>query len=109
MFLVGVFLDEREPADPAPERLDFSTSENYSTLSPLIGQVFFIGDGRSASGARAAGDGAGEGDAALPWVCGRGGVQRRSVCVQRQQRFVAGTVDGVSRRCCLVRWRPAPP
>ena len=51
MFLVGVFLDEREPSDPAPERLDFSTTENYTTLSPLIAQVFFIGDGRTSSGA----------------------------------------------------------
>ncbi|MBL0158070.1 MAG: hypothetical protein IPP47_13350 [Bryobacterales bacterium] len=51
MFLVGVFLDEREPADPAPDRIDLSTTENLATYSPLIGQVFYIGDGRSAGGA----------------------------------------------------------
>ncbi|MGJ5818429.1 BACON domain-containing protein [Paludibaculum fermentans] len=51
MFLVGVFLDEREPADPAPDRIDLSATENLAGYSPVLGQVFFIGDGRSAGGA----------------------------------------------------------
>lgn len=53
MFLVGVFLDSTEPSDPAPARLDFSSSslgENFSSLSPLLGQLFFIGDGLTGTG-----------------------------------------------------------
>ncbi len=53
MFLVGVYLDDREPQDPAPARLNFSTNDSYSSLSPLIGQVFFIGDGLTGAGAGA--------------------------------------------------------
>lgn len=45
MFLVGVFLTDEEPADPAPERLDFSENEDYELLEPEIAQVFLIGDG----------------------------------------------------------------
>jgi hypothetical protein len=53
MFLVGVFLDDNEPVDPAPARLDFSPSqlgEGFVALSPQVGQVFFIGDGLSGTG-----------------------------------------------------------
>lgn len=50
MFLVGVFLDDSEPADPAPERLNFTGADNFLTLSPLLGQVFFIGDGLTGTG-----------------------------------------------------------
>jgi hypothetical protein len=45
MFLVGVFLTRKAPADPAPPRLDFSQGENFKKLSPKIAQTFFIGDG----------------------------------------------------------------
>ncbi len=45
MFFVGVFLSDAEPADPAPERLDFNGKEDFEFLEPLIGQTFFIGDG----------------------------------------------------------------
>jgi len=45
MFLVGVFLTNEEPMDPAPERLDFTDGEDFDLLAPEIGQVFFIGDG----------------------------------------------------------------
>lgn len=45
MFLVGVFLTDDEPADPAPERLDFTDHEDFETLEPEIAQVFLIGDG----------------------------------------------------------------
>ncbi|MFO1484723.1 MAG: LamG-like jellyroll fold domain-containing protein [Verrucomicrobiaceae bacterium] len=52
--LVGVFLDESQPAS-APERLDFSAGapalgENFTTLTPALGQVFFIGDGLTSGG-----------------------------------------------------------
>jgi hypothetical protein len=47
MFLVGVFLNDDEPSDPAPERLIFTEeSDDFPTLSPEINQTFFIGDGR---------------------------------------------------------------
>ena len=45
MFLVGVFLTDVEPPDPAPERLDFTDNEDFAELAPEIGQTFFIGDG----------------------------------------------------------------
>lgn len=44
-FLVGVFLTDEEPADPAPERLDFTESEDLEVLEPEVAQVFLIGDG----------------------------------------------------------------
>ncbi|MEI4232558.1 VPLPA-CTERM sorting domain-containing protein [Roseovarius sp. D22-M7] len=46
--LLGVFLDEMLPtATSAPASLDFSSeaSQSYSSLSPLLKQIFFIGDG----------------------------------------------------------------
>jgi hypothetical protein len=53
MFLVGVFLGDAEPQDPAPPRLDFSETaltEHFLSLSPRLGQVFFIGDGLTETG-----------------------------------------------------------
>lgn len=54
MFLAGVFLDDLEPQDPAPVRLDFTTSvglgEDFSELGPVISQTFFIGDGLTGTG-----------------------------------------------------------
>lgn len=45
-FLVGVFLTDSVPAAPAPLPLmNFSGHENFTELSPGIGQAFFIGDG----------------------------------------------------------------
>ena len=52
-FLTGVFLDPTEPMDPAPPVLDFRAAvrgTNFSTLSPVIGQTFFIGDGLTGTG-----------------------------------------------------------
>jgi hypothetical protein len=46
MFLVGVFLGPLAPSGPAPARLTFTDGENFSSLSPLLNQMFFIGDGR---------------------------------------------------------------
>jgi hypothetical protein len=45
-FLVGVFENDIEPMDPAPAALNFSSiGTNFTSLSPLLNQVFFIGDG----------------------------------------------------------------
>jgi hypothetical protein len=49
MFLAGVFLNDAEPADPAPTRLSFE-SYDFVDLYPTINQVFFIGDGLTSSG-----------------------------------------------------------
>lgn len=46
--LLGVFLEDMPPtATPAPNALDFTSdaSQNYTSLSPLLKQIFFIGDG----------------------------------------------------------------
>jgi len=46
--LAGVFLDSSIPSAGPPTTLDFSTSglgTDFATLSPLLRQVFYIGDG----------------------------------------------------------------
>ena len=46
--LSGVFLSDATPQAPAPATLDFTPSglgSSFLTLSPQIGQIFFIGDG----------------------------------------------------------------
>lgn len=44
--LMGVFLGAASPTGgPTPERLDFSGGLNFTTVSPQIGQMFFIGNG----------------------------------------------------------------
>ncbi len=51
--MVGVFLDDTEPANPAPSSLDFSDTaigHSFSSLAPQIRQVFFIGDGLTGIG-----------------------------------------------------------
>lgn len=45
-FLVGVFLTEERPSDPAPPRLDVSKPPPSDLVTPLIGQVFLIGNGK---------------------------------------------------------------
>jgi len=53
MFMVGVFLTDAEPADPAPARLDFSPGalgDGFTAISPAIGQTFYIGDGLTGNG-----------------------------------------------------------
>jgi hypothetical protein len=55
--LVGVFLDDGLPTlSPAPASLDFSTGAGtgFTTLSPALKQVFFIGDGLTGTGSGAA-------------------------------------------------------
>jgi len=53
--LVGVYLNDSVPGSTgtaAPSTLDFSTdaSRSFTTLSPQLNQIFFIGDGRDDSG-----------------------------------------------------------
>jgi hypothetical protein len=48
-FLVGVFLSNQEPADPAPPILDF-TDDSFASVSPELNQTFFIGDGLTGTG-----------------------------------------------------------
>ena len=51
--LVGIFLDDRAPDTYAQAAtLDFSTaaSRDFSTLSPGLKQVFYIGDGMNSAG-----------------------------------------------------------
>ncbi len=46
--LTGVFLDDTVPVSDAPDTLDFRSfglGRNFETLSPELGQVFYIGDG----------------------------------------------------------------
>ena len=52
-YLVGVFLGSTEPTDPAPSILNFTSlglGTAFPTLSPVIGQMFFIGDGLTGNG-----------------------------------------------------------
>jgi len=51
--LVGVFLDNSVPSGAAPGGLDFSPAGlgiDFASLSPELGQVFYIGDGKTAGG-----------------------------------------------------------
>jgi hypothetical protein len=51
--LVGVFLGDADPSNAtAPAMLPFGeqAERDYVTISPQLGQVFFIGDGKGADG-----------------------------------------------------------
>jgi hypothetical protein len=52
--MVGVFLDDTEPTNPAPPSLDFSDAgiigHSFSSLAPQLRQIFFIGDGLTGTG-----------------------------------------------------------
>jgi hypothetical protein len=53
MFLAGVFTGDAAPSDPAPEILDFSSTaltRSFASLSPLLDQTFYIGDGLTGEG-----------------------------------------------------------
>jgi len=53
-FLTGVFLGNAQPTGAPPASLDFSSAANgadYTMLSPRLGQTFFVGNGRTSSGA----------------------------------------------------------
>ena len=47
-YLAGVLLDDTEPADPAPSALSIPGID-FASLSPGLRQIFFVGDGFSAS------------------------------------------------------------
>ena len=49
-YLMGVFLADEVPARPPPPTLDFTANRDFASLSPAPAQVFFIGDGRTATG-----------------------------------------------------------
>jgi hypothetical protein len=49
-FLVGVFLGSSAPPAVPPPTLDFTNNVNFPSLSPLIGQLFYIGDGLTGTG-----------------------------------------------------------
>jgi hypothetical protein len=53
MFLAGVFLDDSVPAGAAPASLDFTGNTGFASLSPLLNQMFFIGDGLTGTGSGA--------------------------------------------------------
>lgn len=51
--LIGVFLsDAKESSPPVPQDLNFAApgSRDFTQLAPQLGQMFFIGDGKTASG-----------------------------------------------------------
>ena len=49
--LLGVFLGDQQPnLSTAPNMLDFSSSQNFLSLSPELKQVFFIGNGLTDGG-----------------------------------------------------------
>jgi hypothetical protein len=50
MFLVGVFLSDAEPADPAPTQLNVTGITNATSFAPQLAQTFFIGDGLTGTG-----------------------------------------------------------
>ncbi|MGH7074743.1 MAG: PEP-CTERM sorting domain-containing protein [Stellaceae bacterium] len=49
-YLVGVFLAAGGPYSPAPTALNFTGATSFTSLSPLLDQVFFIGDGLTGDG-----------------------------------------------------------
>ena len=50
MFLAGVFLTGAVPAGAAPASLDFTGNTAFTSLSPLLNQMFYIGDGLTGNG-----------------------------------------------------------
>jgi hypothetical protein len=49
MFLIGVFTNGTEPSGGGPPVLDFTT-DSFTSVSPLLNQTFFIGDGLTGAG-----------------------------------------------------------
>jgi hypothetical protein len=49
MFLAGVFLTDSAPQEPAPPPLALGNT-GFALLAPVIGQVFYIGDGLTGTG-----------------------------------------------------------
>jgi len=77
--LLGVFLGDASPTGaPTPGRLNFMAALNYNSLSPGIGQIFFIGDGLTSD------TGAGKFD----------GAQQSVTAPPGATRLFLGTADG---------------
>jgi len=49
LFFVGMFADDTEPTEPAPDRLEYTTYD-FKEISPELNQIFFIGDGLTGNG-----------------------------------------------------------
>jgi hypothetical protein len=49
-YLVGIFLTDDEPQDPAPAAMNFTNRHDAQSSSPALATVFFIGDGHNAAG-----------------------------------------------------------
>lgn len=49
-YLVGLFVAGTVPSGSAPTALDFTTGTSFTSLSPLLDQTFFIGDGLTGDG-----------------------------------------------------------
>ena len=50
MFLVGVFLSDAAPGSSAPTILNFSNADDFTSISPELGQTFYIGDALTGMG-----------------------------------------------------------
>lgn len=48
--LIGVFLDNSEPAGAAPPDMDYSAGYSFAASSPGLRQAFYIGDGLTGTG-----------------------------------------------------------
>jgi len=57
MFLVGVFLDNSVPSGFGPFADNYTSASTQLTFAPLLGQVFFIGDGLTGTDAANTGSG----------------------------------------------------
>ena len=51
--LMGVFVGTNPATGAAPARLDFTGNHSFASLSPLLNQSFFIGDGLTGTGSGA--------------------------------------------------------
>jgi hypothetical protein len=49
-YLTGVFIGPGTPAGSPPPSIDFTLRHDFTVLEPALGQVFFIGDGRTSDG-----------------------------------------------------------
>jgi hypothetical protein len=49
-YLTGVFIGPATPGGSPPPSIDFTLRHELTVLEPALGQVFFIGDGRTSDG-----------------------------------------------------------
>jgi hypothetical protein len=49
-YLIGVFLPAQMPLGRPPPSVDFEGNYDFARLDPLLGQLFFVGDGRAEEG-----------------------------------------------------------